>query len=536
MNNLEPTINRQASAGMTDASAQGEEMYAGRDGEQQQPPPTEKRLSPSPPPPGANQSISGGRRRIEGRPAEALRSQAASLPVGVPRLLLMPKNGKGAALERLKVRAASEGAQGNGLGKASSLPRRQHPRGSSAKRAGGPYCCQKLGAYGKLIREAAKEMAMRPLSCRQTPETVSQPNSPHKRDNSHPRTKCSSTPCPEPPAAIPSSTSAGGSASRERRQRNVVAVRGNSEEGSKTAATGSLNWELLSLSSCGLRRVVRQSGPLARGRERCSVPAVERKRLSAGRGRLIVFHDVFWRRERKSRWPLPNGEGLGTTLACVPQLVSKAPELPAALEFALVDHYLGVLLTCPQAEVERVIAALALREPAEVAQHLRQTCGSCRDLSMRLPVSGRSKQRPSTAREEWVMKHRRHGRGSTLTLLQGPATASDTNASANPVSSEIQHFLKRFSREVCMTFMDESCSACARRRERARADQPQEAKARGVPIPAGVLNFLYAQVVQQLLFQILGWNEKEAARVVPAVVRQINQYLSSSRHGVTLQM
>ncbi|EAN90513.1 hypothetical protein, conserved, partial [Trypanosoma cruzi] len=129
----------------------------------------------------------------------------------------------------------------------------------------------------------------------------------------------------------------------------------------------------------------------------------------------------------------------------------------------------------------------------------------------------------SAQRAEWLMKHRRHVQGRTRSIASGNAKKSNANGTSNLISKEVRQFLKLFTREVCMTFMDEGFAACAMRRERARAEQPQEVQARGVPLPADVLDSLYSQVVTQLLFQILGWTEKEASRVLQTVVRQIKR-------------
>ncbi|PWV16252.1 hypothetical protein C3747_24g330 [Trypanosoma cruzi] len=525
---------------MSDSADLVEEMPAGRDGELQQPPmeerPPTRRIvpeiffetqnyyQPQPQPQTISRRTNGGRTRLDGKPPEAPQIQTPVQPAAAPRLLQLSRRGRGPVLERMKIRAASEASRENGLGgKAAVQQKRFSRRGTATRRS--PHGDGRYGAYGKLLRDAARELAMRSPSGVRSADGGSPTSSARKKERGRSKTASCGRVSPEATPTIHSfSVSARGSTSRERRQQNVSATKESPGDIGEAVATASRNGGRQSSSSVSaLRRVVHQPGPI-RPENGFVVPLpFQMARRKVGHGRLIAFDDLLWKREKEHRWPLPNGETKVVASSRVPQLTTEAPALPAALEVALADHYLAVLMTCPQSEVERVVAKLSPNGFSEVVQYLRQTYSTYFCPNTRNYTSVQPQPTQSAQRAEWLMKHRRHVQGRTRSIASGNAKKSNANGTSNLISKEVRQFLKLFTREVCMTFMDEGFAACAMRRERARAEQPQEVQARGVPLPADVLDSLYSQVVTQLLFQILGWTEKEASRVLQTVVRQIKR-------------
>ncbi|EKF28525.1 hypothetical protein MOQ_007726 [Trypanosoma cruzi marinkellei] len=527
---------------MSDTAELVEEMPIGRDGELQQPPmeerPPVRQVVPdmffepqnhyqSQPQQQPQQTSSrrsdGGRKRLDGKPPEAPQIQTPVQPAAAPRLLQLSRRGRGPVLERMKIRAASEASRENGLGGKSAVQQKRFSRGGTVTRRS-LHVDGRYGAYGKLLRDAAKELAMRSPSGVRSADGGSPNISPRRKERSRSKTASCGRVSPEATPTIHSfSVSARGSTSRERRQQNVAVTRDRPGDSGEAVATASHNGGRQSSSSVSaLRRVVHQPGPI-RPENGCVVPLPCQIIRKLGHGRLIAFDDLLWKREKEHRWPLPNGETKVVAPSRVPQLTTEAPALPAVLEVALADHYLAVLMTCSQSEVERVVARLSQNGFSEVVRYLRQTYSAYFCPNTRNYTSVQPQLTQSAHRAEWLMKHRRHVQGSTRSILYGNATKSDANGNSNPITKEVRQFLKLFTREVCMRFMDEGFAACAMRRERARAEQPQEVKARGASLPADVLDSLYNQVVTQLLFQILGWNEKEASRVVQTVVRQIKR-------------
>ncbi|EKG00013.1 hypothetical protein TCSYLVIO_009061 [Trypanosoma cruzi] len=529
---------------MSDTAELVEEMPASRDGELQQPPmeerPPVRRIvpeiffetqnyyqpqpQPQPQPQRISRRTNGGRMRLDGKPPEAPQIQTPVQPVAAPRLLQLSRRGRGPVLERMKIRAASVASRENGLGGKAAAQQKRFSRGGTATRRS-PHGDGRYGAYGKLLRDAARELAMRSPSGVRSADGGSPTSSARKKERGRSKTASCGRVSPEATPTIHSfSVSARGSTSRERRQQNVSATKDSLGDIGEAVATASRNGGRQSSSSVSaLRRVVHQPGPI-RPENGCVLPLpCQMTRRKVGHRRLIVFDDLLWKREKEHRWPLPNGETKVIAPSRVPQLTTEAPALPAVLEVALADHYLAVLMTCPQSEVERVVAKLSPNGFSEVVQYLRQTYSAYFCPNTRNYTSVQPQPTQSAQRAEWLMKHRRHVQGRTRSIASGNAKKSNANGTYNLVSKEVRQFLKLFTREVCMTFMDEGFAACAMRRERARAEQPQEVKARGVPLPADVLDSLYSQVVTQLLFQILGWTEKEASRVLQTVVRQIKR-------------
>nr|CCC91734.1 conserved hypothetical protein [Trypanosoma congolense IL3000] len=254
------------------------------------------------------------------------------------------------------------------------------------------------------------------------------------------------------------------------------------------------------------------------------------------RGRALPPNDGMWQHERQRRYHSVQMSASGFTqkldakLGCIPRLLTEPPALPQVLEFALADHYLASLMTCPAQEVERVVMIFAPGDSKEVLSFLRRTYGS------HGPASGNNNT-PSACKELQIPQHmetaqtaeslarrRRKFSVTMRTIMRSNApTTGEQVGKKTPPSKHLRTFLRYFIAEVCMSFMDEVCFLCRARSERISSES------RGLLLLDEAVISQYEHEVSLLLGQMLMWTEKECARVVPTVARLAKQYLLVAR-------
>ncbi|KEG08201.1 hypothetical protein DQ04_07751000 [Trypanosoma grayi] len=529
---------------MADAASFTEELPAGRDGEVQQPIAEERPLeqhdeeTPSapatPPPPQSSQlpssgnpAINGGRKRLDGKPPQSPVTVRETSP---PRRLRVTRNFSGSPSVRPRLQAAPEDAQVEEPTPKAALPHKPIFFGAVTS-----YPQHRNGLHDScalLLRDTPKRQKTRSPNGRSSAGSMPQPPAiPGTVGND------SSTPHTASPAAT-ASISPDCAAPRIAGSGYFLG------EGGEMLDSASPDVEkhdtTFAAASNASRRVVHQSASIQRDAD----PAVPctgdpGPRQVPYRGRVISPNDPLWRRERRHRYAATTSEGKQhhqDTMprnAGVPQVVTEAPELPPALEAALADHFLATLMASSHSEVERVVSAISPRNRSEVLRYLRQTYGGRRSANTLSPASTQQGRVQSPQHTVGTATRRRHVSSTVRSIAPRNGTAGETNGTVAAAPKRVRHFVKCFTREVCMTFMDESCAVCAAHRDRMRAELPPGVQARGVPVPEDVLEPIFEQAVSQLLLQMLAWTEKEAARVAPMVVQQVKLHFPTCRRGVS---
>ncbi|CBH12920.1 hypothetical protein, conserved [Trypanosoma brucei gambiense DAL972] len=307
---------------------------------------------------------------------------------------------------------------------------------------------------------------------------------------------------------------------------------GNDEDSGKSTVAG----RIATLNADGdSKLVVLQSDTIRRDGERVDrgAPAGGSK-VMLRRGRALPPSDYFWQHERQMR---PRAQlhaadafqRANADVATVPQLLTEHPALPQVLEAALADHYLASLMTCPASETERILSVFTAGDAKEVLNFLRRTygCGSAGTLSngaASLIAKGPQQQQETARPTEAPSRRRRKPSGTVRTIRHhNVSCAGESPGFVSPPPKHFRAFLKHFTAEVCMSFMDEVCILC-----RARSDRVW-AESRALLLPEEAVVSHYEQEVSSLLTRILAWTEKEFARVVPVVARLAKQYLFLTR-------
>ncbi|KAH9599353.1 hypothetical protein LSM04_007298 [Trypanosoma melophagium] len=481
----------------------------------------------------------GGRQRLDSRPAERRRTSTPQ-EVSPPLRLRVSKSPIGVSSARGTIHAAANETQENGPGRKSLSSRRSSPRVSTMTH---PQNEKKRGVYARLVRDAARKFATRSPSRHTGSVGGKSPSRGLESGRYGHRSAATAdstvTATATLVATVPPSTSGGTSVSPEPSRVGMgLTVGYNHEEGGEVMSTHIpivVRNEGLFTSSA--RRIVQQAEPIQRHREPNTgsasasgghVGGLSKRQSLCRPKRLLAPNDILWKRERRHRRSLSGEQGYPT--ANIPQLVMETPELPSVLEVALADHFLAALMTCGSAEEERVVSVIAPNDTQEVLQQLRQMYGEVRHLGYGSSTLTRRASRGKVdQRAEWLVTHRRHLTSTMRGIAQcngggRPDGVNGVNAT-HLTTRRMRNFLRIFTREVCMTFMDECCALCALRRDRVREEQPQEVRARGVAVPDEVLDPFYTQVLSRLLFFILGWTDKESARVMPALVLQVKRQL-----------
>ncbi|ORC87792.1 uncharacterized protein TM35_000202010 [Trypanosoma theileri] len=483
----------------------------------------------------------GGRQRLDSRPALP-RGGSTTQDVSAPLRLRVTKNSIGSSSARGEIHAASNALQENRPGRKSLSSRRSSPHVATMTH---PQSERKVGVYAKLVRDAARKLAARSPSRHTGSASCKSPSGSLELGRSGQRSVGTATAASTVTifatavAAAPASTSRATSVSPERSHVGMGLTAGyNHEEGGEVMSTHiPITYRQEGLCPPSARRVVQQTEPIQRTREQNTsstsvsagnVGGVSKRHSLCRSKRLLAPDDILWRRERRHRRSL-SGELGYSTVKMLQLIVTEVPELPAVLEVALADHFLAALMRCGTAEVERVVNVLAPSDAQELSRQLRQMYGESRRLGhTSSTVQRRASRGKEDPRSEWLATHRRHLTSTMRGIAQCNVGKTDGVNGANrtnPSAKRLRNFIRIFTKEVCGVFMDECCALCATRRDIIRAEQPREVRARGTAVPDEVLDPFYTQVLSRLLFSILGWTDKESARVMSALLQQVKRQL-----------
>ncbi|CAC9477982.1 conserved hypothetical protein [Leishmania infantum JPCM5] len=205
------------------------------------------------------------------------------------------------------------------------------------------------------------------------------------------------------------------------------------------------------------------------------------------------------------------------------------PELPAELKGAITSYYLSRLRQLSVAHQVRIVHAIALKKDRKtVIKCLKQqerAFAQAAQPAAPLPssITGRSvKGRPQTGAAHPVPKNvprptlneksrRRVIReyGASPWRLQG-ANAAESQA--------MDRFCQHFAVEACAAFLEKAMDVCMARRTRFYLEQPPIARQLGVVLPEEQLTPLYVMAVDDLLYNMTGWTQREARKFSRAVV------------------
>ncbi|GET87620.1 hypothetical protein, conserved [Leishmania tarentolae] len=200
------------------------------------------------------------------------------------------------------------------------------------------------------------------------------------------------------------------------------------------------------------------------------------------------------------------------------------PELPTKLKWAITSYYLSCLRRLSVAHQERVVHAIALKKDCKtVITCLKQPAAPSPSSIMGRLAKGRHqtgtahlvpKNAPRSTLNE--KRHRRLIREYNASFWKQQGTNAEE-------SQAINRFCQRFAVEACAAFLDSAIDMCIARRTRFYQQQPLLATKHGVVLPEEQLIPLYIAAVDDLLYNMTGWTQREAqkfSRVVVTIVRR----------------
>lgn len=267
------------------------------------------------------------------------------------------------------------------------------------------------------------------------------------------------------------------------------------------------------------KRVVHQTDSIQRNRvQRTFSEHIERKDFS----RVIGPNDFLWKCERENRQQLASVGCRVAQRVDIPQVVTQPYDLPAALESAIAERHLEVLMRTPRPEVERIVAKLAPYDFYDVMRYLRHAHG--RQDSSGNSFAACQPHSAQTLKKEELLVGRQRQLQNTLSSVAGRTGMSvDAKGGVAHIPKNVRHFMKSFTREACMAFLDECCAAC---RNCVLDGHLRDGVENGESISEQNMTSLYGSVVTELLFQMLRWKKEESSRVLPPVLQFIRRHLS----------
>lgn len=270
------------------------------------------------------------------------------------------------------------------------------------------------------------------------------------------------------------------------------------------------------------KRVVHQTDSIQRDKvRRASSEHVERKIFF----RVMNANDLFWKREREKRQLFFNGDDRVTRKVDIPQVVAQPYDLPAVLESAIAEHHLALLMKCPRSEIERVVAMLTSSDFFDVMRFLRHLHGKQSSTGI-LSAASQVHRAQGFQKEELLVARQRHLQGNGSSFFTGRNGLSvDAKGGAGHIPKNLRHFMRAFTREACMAFLDECCAACC---NRLLAEHLLDGRGdRESSFSDMKVMSLCGRVVTELLFHMLKWTNEESSRVLLPVLQFVMRHLSS---------